>query len=34
MPKKVVSTTKFHTVKKRMAGPSWKADCARMKKHS
>jgi len=34
MPKKAVSTTKFHTVKKRrQPGPSWKADCARMKKH-
>ena len=34
MPKKVVSTTKFHTVKKRrQPGPSWNADCARMKKH-
>ena len=34
MPKKLVSTTKFHTVKKRrQPGPSWKADCARMKKH-
>ena len=34
MPKKTVSTTKFHTVKKRrQPGPSWKADCARMKKH-
>ena len=34
MPKKPVSTIKFHTVKKRrQPGPSWKADCASMKKH-
>ena len=34
MPKKTVSTMKFHTVKKRrQPGPSWKADCASMKKH-